>query len=179
MPRPSRAQHRRLVPSVSRMASTVRLAERVTQGVGSRMPSLRCAMLGVALAACSEHSAEVEGAVARVPVTPSMGTIRGVVDLSTGTMTLEPATSSLAARRSADRINAAIYGNQGVTTRFYNSAVVTGAPVGGKKTLTANVGIRNLLPHTIGDEQVGIAPLDTIGIYGFVSAGPTVLSTTS
>jgi hypothetical protein len=76
-------------------------------------------------------------------------------------------------------VSAAIYGEQGVTVRIYNSAVVTSAPVAGKKTYSANVGVRNLLGYRIGDEQGGPAPADTMGIYIFTNTTPVVSGTSS
>lgn len=104
--------------------------------------------------------------------------MRGTVDAVAGTLTfseLPPAGPSLA----AGGPDAAIYGNQGTTVRIYNSPVVVGAPVSGRKTYSANVGIRNLLSYRIGDEQAGPAPPDTMGIYVFMNSGPTVTGTSS
>ncbi len=75
---------------------------------------------------------------------------------------------------------ARIYGDQGVTVRIYNSTVtITNPSSPGKKTLSAPVGLRNLLAFPIGDEQAGPAPLDTMGIYVFIMAGLTVTGTSS
>ncbi|MBC7790864.1 MAG: hypothetical protein H7Z74_13025 [Anaerolineae bacterium] len=105
--------------------------------------------------------------------------MRGTVDVLAGTLTFEPLpdpSSSLSVRRN---ISAAIYGNQGSTVRIYNSAVTVTEPSSpGKKTYSANVGVRNLLAFPIGDEQAGV-PTDTMGIYAFVNSGPTVISTSS
>lgn len=79
----------------------------------------------------------------------------------------------------ASSLSPAIYGNQGVTVRIYNSAVVTSASAPGRKRLTASVGIRNLQAFPVGDEQAGSAPADTAGIYVFVNGGPTVTATSS
>jgi hypothetical protein len=109
----------------------------------------------------------------------AIGTLRGTVDVAAGTMTFAPVATPLALRGSLGGISAAIYGNQGSTVRFYNSTVVVSAPVAGKKTFSANVGIENFLAYPIGDEQVGAVPQDTIGIYAFVNSDPTVVSTSS
>ena len=66
-----------------------------------------------------------------------------------------------------------------MTVRIYNSTVTTSAPVAGKKTFTANVGVRNLLAYRIGDEQGAATPADTMGIYVFVNSGPVVSATSS
>ncbi len=108
------------------------------------------------------------------------GEMRATVDVAAGTMTFDP----IAPRwlnGGAGGISAAIYGNQGVTVRIFNSPVVSAInPTNpAKKTFTANVGIRNLLPYPVGDEQGGPAPADTIGLDVFIGSGPTVVATSS
>ncbi len=106
--------------------------------------------------------------------------LRGVVDVDAGTLTFDVVAprGSLGGRSSP--ISAAIYGDQGVTVRVYNSPVTEVNPSSpGKKTYSADVGLRNLLPHGIGDEQAAAAPLDTMGIFVFVNSGPTVVNTSS
>jgi hypothetical protein len=56
---------------------------------------------------------------------------------------------------------------------------VTNPSSPGKKTFSANVGLQNLLAFPIGDEQAGPTPADTMGIYVFVTSGPTVTATSS
>jgi len=111
------------------------------------------------------------------PVT-TVARLRGTVDVSTGTLTFDPV-SSTGASIPANGVNASIYGEQGVTVSIYNSAVVTSAPVAGKKTYSANVGIRNLLGYRIGDEQNAASPGDTLGIYIFTNTAPVVRATSS
>ncbi|MFL5561987.1 MAG: hypothetical protein ACJ79K_10970 [Gemmatimonadaceae bacterium] len=108
---------------------------------------------------------------------PAVARLRGTVDVATGTLTFDPVSSSGVAIPNG--VNAAIYGDQGINVRLYNSAVVTSTPTAGKKTYTANVGIRNLLAFRIGDEQNLAAPLDTMGIYVFTNAAPVVSGTSS
>jgi hypothetical protein len=134
----------------------------------------------MAVIGCADCPSDAEpiGPSAPVP-TVAIGTIRGTVDVAAGTMTFDPVSTPLASRRSVGGISAAIYGDQGTTVRLYNSTVVVSAPVAGKKTFSANVGIRNLLAHEIGDEQVGLVLQDTIGIYAFVNSEPTVVGTSS
>ncbi len=105
--------------------------------------------------------------------------LRGTVDVATGTLTFAPVPASAGPSTSSGGPNAQIYGNQGVDIRIYNSAVVISAPTAGKKTYSANVGLRNLHTFRIGDEQGALAPPDTLGIYVFVSGGPTVTGTSS
>ena len=106
--------------------------------------------------------------------TEAVATLRGTVDLVAGTMTFErvaPGTASLGGSRA---VSASVYGDQGVTVRIYNSPVVVTNPSSpGKKRYTANVGVRNLQPFPIGDEQAGQAPTDTSGLFVFVNGGPT------
>ncbi len=122
-------------------------------------------------------------APATLPIaTPSMelGEMRATVDVAAGTMTFERIASH-GSLGGANVISAAIYGNQGVTVRIFNSPVVTApsATNPAKKTFTANVGIRNLLAYPVGDEQAGAAPTDTIGLDVFLGSGPTVTATSS
>jgi hypothetical protein len=137
------------------------------------------ALLG-AMGACSD--ARTPGAVTPLepatthPVTP-VAHLRGTLDVATGTLTFDPVSAS--GPSVAGGPSAAIYGDQGVNVRIYNSAVVTSAPVAGKKTYTANVGVRNLLAFRIGDEQNAAAPPDTMGIYVFVNTQPIVSGTSS
>ena len=117
------------------------------------------------------------------PMPVAMNALRAevlaTVDLETGTMTFEPIASG-AGYNSASGVSAAIYGNQGVTVRLYNTPVVVSAsPTPGKKLFSAMVGVRNMLSYPIGDEQGGAAPLDTIGIDVFMVQEPVVTSTFS
>lgn len=103
----------------------------------------------------------------------AIASLRGTVDVAAGTLTFESLGIAGEVRP------ASIYGNQGVTVRLYNTAVtVATSPTPGKKTYTANVGLRNLLAFPIGDEQTGV-PIDTMGIFVFVNSGPTVTGTSS
>lgn len=111
------------------------------------------------------------------PIT-TVSRLRGTLDVASGTLTFDPV-SSTGTSLPGSGVSASIYGEQGVTVRIYNSAVVTSAPVGGKKTYAANVGVRNLLGYRIGDEQAGSAPADTLGIFVFTSTAPIVSGTSS
>jgi hypothetical protein len=98
--------------------------------------------------------------------------LRATVDGVAGTLTFAPVHTDGPLTLSR------IYGDQGRTVQLYNSpvSIVTSA---GRKTFSANVGIRNLLPHSIGDEQSGASPLATMGIHVFITSGPTVTATSS
>jgi hypothetical protein len=131
--------------------------------------------------ACSEGAASSGSPLALQPSNHPLTTVahlRGTVDVASGKMTFDPVSSS-GASLPGSGVSASIYGDQGVTVRIYNSAVIASAPSAGKKTYTANVGIRNLLGYRIGDEQGALAPSDTMGLYVFMNSGPTVRATSS
>jgi hypothetical protein len=108
----------------------------------------------------------------------SVARLRGTVDVARGTLTFDPV-SATGATLPSSGVSASIYGDQGVTVRIYNSAVLASAPVAGKKTYSANVGLRNLLTYRMGDEQGAAAPADTMGIYVFTNTAPIVSGTSS
>ena len=116
-------------------------------------------------------------APANHPLT-ALAHLRGTVDVAAGTLTFDPLTGPGGSAPTSG-VNAATYGNQGTTVRIYNSAVVISAPSLGKKTYSANVGVRNLLSYAIGDEQASLLPRDTMGIFVFVSSTPVVGGTSS
>lgn len=106
---------------------------------------------------------------------------RATADMLAGTLTFEPLSPLSRSLVGETGLGpTAIYGNQGVTVRLYNSPVtITNPSSPGKKTFSAPVGLRNLLAFPIGDEQAAAAPADTMGIYVFVNSGPTVTATSS
>jgi hypothetical protein len=111
--------------------------------------------------------------------TTTVTRLRATVDAVAGTLTFAELPPAGGPTLVAPGPDAAIYGNQGSTVRIYNSPVIVGAPAAGKKTYSANVGIRNLLGYRIGDEQAGLAPPDTMGLYVFVNSAPIVTGTSS
>ena len=134
------------------------------------------AMAIAALAACSDRvpSTAPENPPPIEP--PALARIIATVDAKSGTMTFDPVPS---ARRSVrNDISAAIYGDQGLTVRIYNTPVTVTPVGGGRKQYSGDVGIQNLLDHSIGDEQAGPAS-HNLGIYVFVTNGPTVTTTSS
>lgn len=142
-------------------------------------PALLVALCGVV--GCGEPSPSSGRATSLEPVSHPQTTVarlRGTLDVASGTLTFEPV-SPTGAPLPGGGASASIYGDQGVTVRIYNSAVTTSAPVGGKKTYSANVGVRNLLTYRIGDEQAGASPADTMGIYIFTNTAPVVSGTSS
>jgi hypothetical protein len=103
--------------------------------------------------------------------------LRGDVDVLNGTMSFTPIEVPAGHRMAGP--NYAIYGNQGTTVRLYNTTtgIRDNAPSAGQSTDSAWIGIRNMLPHTIGDEQDSLeTKLDTMGIYVYFSSGPTATS---
>ena len=124
-------------------------------------------------AACGDFSPTGRQTVVAAPVSaqPVYGLMRGTVDLTAGTLTFEPLQSA----SGPAGFSAQVYGNQGVTVRLYNSPpVIDTISTPGVKLLSAAVGIRNLLPHFIGDEQSGPTPSDTMGVYVFFTREPVV-----
>lgn len=132
-----------------------------------------------ALLGCGDATRPLAPATHVPAETPVFASLRGTVDLVAGTLTFEPVAPRPGSLAGASAVSAAIYGNQGVTVRIYNSAVAVTAGAPGKKRFTAAVGVRNLQPFPIGDEQGDLAPVDTSGIFVFVNGGPTVTRTSS
>lgn len=127
------------------------------------------------LGACRDATGPTQAAVAPQPPAPALTRMRVVVDVERGTMEfvhVPPAES----RRRVSPARFATYGDQGVTVRLYNSPVAQAPGTLGRKTYTANVGVRNLLPHPIGDEQGAAAPADTMGIFIYFTGDPVVVA---
>jgi hypothetical protein len=128
-------------------------------------------LLSLGTAACDERGV---GAPDMLPPTPRpmvLAELQVNVDATTGEMRFTPVAPSAV---SGD-VRAQIYGDQNVNIKLYNASpsVVTTT----LKTLTANVGIRNLRPHPIGDEQGAAVPTDTMGIFVFFTQEPVVTAT--
>src|SRR5688500_14310625 len=87
--------------------------------------ALTVSVAAVALAACSDAADLTGPSYSPMPVAPRVlhAEVLATVDLESGTLTFEAARSSRALN-SASGMSAAIYGNQGVTVRLYNSLVV-------------------------------------------------------
>ena len=136
--------------------------------------------------ACGDATAPTAVPDAPFPVAPtSVVRMRGTVDVATGTLTFDPlgsGTASSLAMPSAmsSQVRTQMFGDQGLTVRLYSSAVTVVNPSSpGKKTYSGAVGLRNLLPHSIGDEQSSLTPLDTMGIFVVFTAAPTVRAPSS
>jgi hypothetical protein len=131
------------------------------------------------LGACADTASAPGPSSVPVMPTTTVAHMRGTGDFVNGTLTFESIAPASSGYSGAPDFSAGIYGAQGTTVRIYNSAVVVTNPSSpGKKTFSANVGVRNLLAFKVGDEQSGAAP-DTMGIFVFVSSGPTVRTTSS
>lgn len=138
------------------------------------MGRLLVAGVFLAFGACSERN-EPAPLEPPPPAVQPDGMLRGTVDVVAGTLTFEPAVQ-FSLRRAREGISAAVYGNQGSTVQLYNSAVSIAPGGPGKKSYAATVGLRNLLSHSIGDEQSGV-PRDTMGIFVFFTTEPVVTAT--
>lgn len=142
----------------------------------SARTGLKIAAIGLLFTACTDRVPST-GPETDPPIEPpALARLLATVDTRAGTMTFEPIAS---ARRIRKGVNAAVYGNQGVTVRIYNGPVTVTPVAGtGRERYSGDVGIRNLLDHSIGDEQAGDAA-HNLGIYVFVTNGPTVTGTSS
>lgn len=165
-----------LRPLVSRRAPRIVVPPRVVR-------ELALVALLAGVPACGDRVQGTEPPTERRPESwqpppglPVLEALRGTVDVLAGTMTFEPAAGT--ALPSTSAIRGQVYGDQGVTVRVRNTPVTT-QTIGGKRRYSAQVGLQNLLPHPIGDEQAGLVTTDTMGIYVFVSGGPTVVATSS
>jgi len=123
----------------------------------------------VALIGCSDVPTGVPG-----PPTPNgavptaLATLRVTVDLDRGTLEFTPVTPN-----ALPGFSPAIYGDQNVNVRLYNSPVVVDSTTSTWRW-TANVGVRNLRPHPVGDEEASTTPLDTMGVFVFFVQEPVV-----
>ena len=109
------------------------------------------------------------------PTVLTASALRATIDMRTGALELENLDPSLPST-SASR---AVFGDQGVLVRLYNTTVaIDSVSVPGTKTWTGNVGLQNLMTHSIGDEQTGTTPADTMGVFVFFNTTPTVTAPT-
>jgi hypothetical protein len=130
--------------------------------------SRRAALALVCSAALACGDAPTAREHVEVPPIPQRVTaLRAEVDADRGTLTFRSVPIG------GSSIDAAIYGDQGVTAQIYNTPVVITQPSPTVRRFEAQVGVRNLLSHVVGDEQSGTPP-DTIGIFVFFTSGPTV-----
>jgi hypothetical protein len=130
---------------------------------------LGLAVVIAGLMACAEAPTGASAPVTPVGRAPStVVMLRGTVDLDRGTLDFSPIVPS-----SLPGFAPAIYGDQNVNVRLYNSPVVLDSSTSTWRW-TADVGVRNLRPHFVGDEETSAAPLDTIGLFVFFVQEPVV-----
>lgn len=116
--------------------------------------------LCLGLPACTDLPTSTDASVA-VPPMPALGMLQGTVDLDRGTLSFSQVVPA-----GPSGFAPAVYGDQNVAVRLYNSAVVLDSSANPWRW-TASVGIRNLRPHYIGDEEATASPVDTMGLYVF------------
>jgi hypothetical protein len=119
------------------------------------------------LLACGEPPTGVPAPVIPVPSPPAVAALRGTVDLDRGTLEFSPVIPA-----ALPGFAPAIYGDQNVNVRLYNSPVVVDSSTSTWRW-TANVGVRNMRPHPIGDEESS-TPADTIGVFVFFVQEPVL-----
>lgn len=120
----------------------------------------------ICLLACSEPPTAARNPVIPIDGAPAIATLRGTVDLDRGTLEFAPVIPA-----ALPGFSPAIYGDQNVNVRLYNSPVVVDSSTSTWRW-TANVGVRNMRPHPIGDEETSSTPADTIGIFVFFVQEP-------
>jgi hypothetical protein len=124
---------------------------------------------------CAEPTATV-GSIDSLGTAPAavLGGVQGTIDLRTGALEFTPLPAVSASPLGLSR---AVYGDQNVLTRLYNTAVaVDSVSVPGTRTWSGNVGLQNLTSHFIGDEQTGATPTEIMGVFVFFNSTPTVTS---
>jgi hypothetical protein len=132
------------------------------------LPLGMAGLLIVALIACAESPTGTSAPLIPAGTLPAVAVLRGTVDLDRGTMEFTPVTPS-----GLSGFAPAIYGDQNANVRLYNSPVVVDSSTNTWRW-TANVGIRNMRLHPIGDEETSAVPLDTMGVYVFFTQEPLV-----
>lgn len=125
------------------------------------------APLAALFVACADAPTSERAAAPAVPDARYVA-LRGEVDADRGTLTFS------AVPEPGARIRPAVYGDQGRTVTLYNTAVTITNPTASTRRFEAQVGLRNLLAHFVGDEQSGASPPSIIGIFVFFTTGPTI-----
>lgn len=124
----------------------------------------------VSLGGCAEAPTSVpKSGIPTGGVPVAQARLRGVVDLERGTLEFTPIPPI--APNALPGFSPAIYGDQNVNVRLYNSPVAVDSSTTTWRW-TANVGVRNLRPHPIGDEETSVTPLDTMGLFVFFVQEP-------
>jgi hypothetical protein len=120
----------------------------------------------IGLLACTDPPTSAPAPVIPINPGPTVVTLHGTVDLDRGTLEFAPMTPG-----ALPGFAPAIYGDQNVNVRLYNSPVIVDSSTSPWRW-TANVGIRNMRPHPVGDEETSTTPADTIGVYVFFVQEP-------
>lgn len=132
------------------------------------------------LASCSEQPPTGLGVDPAPPPSnePTIaGSIQGIVNGATGTVTFEPVGAPPTARR-IPGFSAAVYGTQNVDVRLYATPLIVDSTTDpGWKTWSFRLGVRNYLDYPIGSNQASAQPRDTSGIFAVLVSGPTVTRT--
>lgn len=130
--------------------------------------TLPLAGLIIGLSACTEPPTGPSAPL--IPSRPqgTAAALRGTVDLDRGTLEFAPVIPG-----SFPGFAPAIYGDQNVNVRLYNTPVVVDSSTSTWRW-TANVGVRNMRPHPIGDEETASTPADTIGVFVFFVQEPVL-----
>ena len=129
---------------------------------------LGMAVLMTGVMGCTDAPTAAPPPVIPVGSVPALATLRGTVDLDRGTMEF-----SVVAPGALAGFAPSIYGDQNVNVRLYNSPVALDSTTSTWRW-TANVGVRNLRPHAIGDEETTPVPLDTMGVFVFFVQDPVL-----
>jgi len=119
------------------------------------------------LLACGDPPTSVPAPVIPVQSMPPIAALRGTIDLDRGTLEFAALIPG-----GLPGFAPAIYGDQNVNVRLYNSPVVVDSSTSTWRW-TANVGVRNMRPHPIGDEE-SATPADTIGVFVFFVQEPVL-----
>ncbi|HJU88664.1 MAG TPA: hypothetical protein VJ672_04690 [Gemmatimonadaceae bacterium] len=131
-------------------------------------------LLVLGFAACADGAAIGEPPVLPpVPGPSVLAELQVDVDARTGEIRFTPVSST----GPASDVRAQIYGDQNFNVRLSNTPAVVANPSSTLRTVTADIQVKNLRPHPIGDEQGGVAPTDTMGIFVFFTTEPVVTQT--
>lgn len=132
---------------------------------------LGASLVAVLLMACADAPTS-DRVSSPIPAHGRYVALRGEVDADRGTLTF----SSIPV--AGTQIRTALYGDQGQTVTLYNTPVTVTNPNASTRRFEAQVGMRNLLTHFVGDEQSGASPPSVIGIFVYFTNGPTVTAPT-
>ncbi|HJU66992.1 MAG TPA: hypothetical protein VJ650_02010 [Gemmatimonadaceae bacterium] len=122
----------------------------------------------IGVLACTELPSAAVAPVVPIGSAPTIASLRGTIDLDRGTLEFAPVIPA-----ALPGFAPAIYGDQNVNVRLYNSPVVVDSSTSTWRW-TATVGVRNMRSHPIGDEETSPTPTDTIGVFVFFVQEPVL-----